>query len=107
MRRHYKRIAKLLSREDADAFNALLYEKEDLRRQEAARHHRVERWRERLIDEGDEALGEFLDAFPAADRQQLRSLVRAAQRDRERCKPDSARKLFRFLREILDRAEVG
>jgi len=107
LRRHYKRIAKLLSREDTDAVNALLYEKENLARQEAARHHRFERWRERLIDEGDEALGEFLDAYPAADRQQLRSLVRAAQRDRERGRPDSARKLFRFLREVLDRAELG
>ncbi len=100
LRRHYKRIAKLLSREDTDAVNALLYEKENLARQEAARHHRFERWRERLIDEGDEALGEFLNAYPAADRQQLRSLVRAAQRDRERGRPDSARKLFRFLREV-------
>ena len=33
---------------------------------------------------------------------QLRALVRSAQRDRERGRPEAQRKLFRFLREILD-----
>jgi ribosome-associated protein len=104
LRRHYKRIAKLLMREDMDAVEALMQEKDTLAREAAARHHRVERWRERLIAEGDEALAELLDECPSADRQQLRSLVRAAQRDLEKGKPDAGRKLFRFLREALNAA---
>jgi ribosome-associated protein len=102
LRRHYKRIAKLLAREDMEAVETLMQEKDTLAREAAARHHRIERWRERLVAEGDEALAELLDEHPVADRQQLRSLVRAAQRDREKGRPDSARKLFRFLREVLE-----
>jgi ribosome-associated protein len=104
LRRHYKRIAKLLAREDMEAVETLMQEKDTLARQAAARHHRIERWRERLIAEGDEALAELLDECPGTDRQQLRSLVRAAQRDLEKGKPDAARKLFRFLRQVLDAA---
>jgi ribosome-associated protein len=63
----------------------------------------VERWRERLIEEGDEALGDLTAELPDIDRQQLRTLIRAARRDRERGKPDAPRKLFRFLRDAFDR----
>jgi ribosome-associated protein len=107
LRRHYKRIAKLLARDDTDAVHALLHEKEVLARREAARHHVVECWRDRLIEEGDDALRVFLEECPGADRQQLRSLVRAAQRDREKGRPESARKLFRMLREALNRAAAA
>ncbi|MEA3277665.1 MAG: ribosome biogenesis factor YjgA [Pseudomonadota bacterium] len=105
-RRHVKRIAKLLAREDATAVRSLIGEKAELAQQAAARHHRVERWRERLIAEGDQALTELLNQFPGADRQQLRQLVRAAQRDREKGRPDAQRKLFRFLRGLLDDADA-
>lgn len=100
--RHWKRIANLLEREDMHAVHALLGGAEAREREATARHHRLERWRERLIVEGDGALSEFLAAHPLADRQQLRTLIRAAQRDRERGRPDAQRKLFRFLREIPD-----
>ena len=35
-------------------------------------------WRERLLEDGDEALAELLDQHPAADRQLVRQLVRNA-----------------------------
>jgi ribosome-associated protein len=106
-RRHFKRIGKLLAREDMDAVHALVDEKADKAREEAARHHRVERWRERLIEEGDEALGELLDLCPRTDRQQLRQLMRAARGDREKGRPDAPRKLFRFLREIMKDTDLS
>jgi ribosome-associated protein len=105
LRRHYKRIAKLLAREDLAAAQALMGEKDRLTEEAAVRHHRVERWRDRLLDEGDVALGELLSERPGLDRQQLRTLVRAARRDRARGKPDGARRLFRLLRDELDRTE--
>lgn len=103
LRRHYKRIAKLLAREDLDAAEGILQRKEEQERAAAARHHQVERWRERLIVEGDDAMAELLALCPGADRPQLRALVRAAQRDTERGRPEAPRKLFRFLRETLER----
>jgi ribosome-associated protein len=59
----------------------------------------LEQWRDRLIDEGNDAIEEFLTAFPNADRQQIRNLSRQAGRE----KNDSAKsKLFKYLKEISD-----
>jgi len=100
MRRHIKRIAKCLARENTEPLAALLAARERGSREASARLHALERWRTRLIEEGDGALGELLAEYPAVDRQQLRQLIRAAQRDSERGKPDAPRKLFRFLRDL-------
>jgi ribosome-associated protein len=70
-------------------------------RQEIVRHHRVESWRDRLLDGGDEVLGALLKQRKSADTQALRNLVRNAIREASRDKPPaSARKLFKLLREM-------
>ena len=100
--RHFKRIANLLQREDMHAVQVLMDQAESRERAAVACHHRLERWRERLIAEADRALTEFLDEYPQTDRQQLRALVRAARRDSERGRPEAPRKLFRFLRQTVE-----
>jgi ribosome-associated protein len=107
LRRQYKRIASLLAREDTGTAETLIAEWDLAKQAAAARHHRAERWRERLIEGGDRALGELLAECPRADRQRLRNLTRAARRDRLLGKTDGARKLFRFLREELGRSARG
>lgn len=65
--------------------------------------HKIERWRERLLQEGDEALGELLDESPDIDRHHLRQLIRNAKKEiLENKPPRSSRALFRYLREVLD-----
>jgi len=97
-------LAKQMRRLDDDeieAIRAALDRDRGLARRETAALHQLEAWRDRLIDEGDEALGELLVRFPAADRQQLRQLARQARTEREQNKPLHAyRELFRLLREI-------
>jgi len=97
-------LAKQMRRLDDDeieAIRAALDRDRGLARRETAALHQLEAWRDRLIDEGDEALGELLVRFPQADRQQLRQLARQARTERERNKPLHAyRELFRLLREI-------
>jgi ribosome-associated protein len=88
---------------------ALAHDREKAHR-EAAALHQIERWRERLLAEGDEALGEYLAAHPSADRQRLRQLVRNALAERKADRPPHAyRELFRVLREAAgtDDAEPG
>lgn len=64
------------------------------------RLHAVERWRDRLLQDGDRALAELLTRWPDLDRQHTRQLVRDAARERATGKPPgAARKLFRHLRE--------
>jgi ribosome-associated protein len=100
--RHWKRIANLLEREDMAAVHALMDDSGERERAQTAHFHALERWRERFIIEGDAALAEFVIQYPAVDRQELRSLIRAAQRDTARDKPDAPRKLFRALREMVE-----
>ena len=65
-------------------------------------HHIAERWRDRLIAEGNEALTELLNEHPHADRQQLRQLLRNAQKEVEAAKPPrSSRLLYRYLKTLL------
>lgn len=95
-------LAKQL-RKRADALEpiraALEHDKDQSRRDTAALH-RIEHWRERLLEGGDEALTQLLAEFPQADRQQLRQLVRNALAERKAGRPPHAyRELFRVLRE--------
>lgn len=65
--------------------------------------HRIERWRERLLAEGDAALAELLEEFPDADRQQLRTLVRNTLAEQAKNKPPRAfREIFQVLRELME-----
>ena len=68
--------------------------------------HRLEQWRDRLIEEGDGVIGELRETWPRLDRQRLRQLARDARREREHGKPAGAgRRLFRYLRELMEQAD--
>ena len=55
---------------------------------------------------GDAVLGELLDEYPSADRQQLRQLVRNALDERAKDKPPRAfRELYRALHALLGDGE--
>jgi len=98
-------LAKQVRREDEatlDAIRDALDEKGEASRREISAMHRVEAWRDRLLANGDVALAELLDAYPEADRQLLRQLVRNTLEERKRNKPPRAfRELFRELRELM------
>lgn len=69
-------------------------------RRQAHRQHETERWRERMLEEGDSAIEDWLAAHPDADRQHLRQLVRQAAREQAAGKPPkTGRALFRYLRD--------
>lgn len=69
----------------------------------ALQHRNLERWRDRLVAEGDLGIEEFLKEFPHTDRGQLRRLVRGAQQERDQGGPPKhARALFRYLRELAE-----
>ncbi|MEO6064423.1 MAG: ribosome biogenesis factor YjgA, partial [Lysobacterales bacterium] len=88
--------------EDLPHWRAALDADTSASRQSTARMHRVEAWRDRLLREGDVALGDLLAQHPGADRQHLRTLLRQAQSEHARGKPPAtARLLFRALRELL------
>ena len=97
-------LAKQMRREDEETLHAIrdaLDAQGETARREVAAIHRVEQWRERLLDGGDEALAQLLDQHPRADRPHLRQLVRNALQERRLNKPPHAyRELFRELRAL-------
>lgn len=104
-------LAKHMRREDDAALDAIrdaLDANSETSRREVATMHRVEDWRERLLKDGDKALGALLDEYPHADRQQLRTLVRNAQAEKAKNKPPRAyREIYQLLRTLLLPAALG
>lgn len=98
-------LAKQMRREDEAVLDAIrdgLDAGGRAAREETALLHRLEGWRTRLLDEGDDALAALVDEYPAADRQRLRQLLRNCAEERRRGKPPHAyRDLFRELRALV------
>lgn len=99
-RRHMQYVGKVMRGEDLAAIQAAFEAIEQKKLQRDHGLQRLEKWRERLIDSGNEALEAFISEYPDVDRQALRQLIRNAQRERSHDKPPaSARKLFRLIRD--------
>ncbi|MEQ9544702.1 MAG: ribosome biogenesis factor YjgA [Marinobacter sp.] len=106
-RRHLQFIGKIIRQEDdPDALKRAIDAFDAGSEEHTRRHHLAERWRDRMISEGDSAVGEFVSYCPNADIQHLRNLARNARKDVEKQKnTGQARKLFRYLREAIDEVE--
>ncbi|RUO34019.1 ribosome biogenesis factor YjgA [Aliidiomarina soli] len=100
-RRQLQLVTKLLR---ANNHDEILQALDGLQRsgdQENARFHALERWRDRILDEGDDAIQGFIDNYPETDRQKVRQLVRKAKKEQAENKPPAAfRELFKYLREV-------
>ncbi|OOZ35898.1 ribosome biogenesis factor YjgA [Solemya velesiana gill symbiont] len=102
IRRHIRRLGKLLKDEDTAQVQTLFERMDNEHLQDVQRFHRIERWRDRLMDEGDDALNELLDICPNADRQHLRQLIRTGVKERLQGKsPAVQRELFKYIK-VLD-----
>ena len=78
-RRQLQYIGKLLRSIDAEPIREAL-EKLKQHNQQQAMLHKLEILRDELVAKGDAALTDLLNEHPSADRQQLRNLIRAAQK---------------------------
>lgn len=101
LRRQKQYIGKLMRDLDAAPIRAQLDALEGHSRSQTAYLHRLERWRDRLLED-DKAMAELLGEHPGADAQHLRALVRNAKREAAENKPPRAfRELFRALRDLI------
>ena len=106
-KRHMSFVGKLMRDQDVDAILAVIEQLDSSTRQYNERFHNLERWRDRLVDGNDEDLERFIQEYPEADRQHLRSLIRHAQHEKAREKPPAAaRKVFKYIRD-LDETQRG
>ncbi|HWP00198.1 MAG TPA: ribosome biogenesis factor YjgA [Methylococcus sp.] len=108
LKRQIKYIGKLLRQTDAAPIRAALSELRGEHLAAARLHHRIEAWRDRLIAEGDAAIGLLAEEFPAADRPLLRRLVRGARQELDGGKaPRCARRIFQEIRRLLTEPPMG
>jgi len=104
-RRQMQLIGKMLRQRDVDPIRQALDKLKNRHNQQVALFHKLEQLRDRLVDEGDDAVAEVLNLWPDADRQQLRSLIRNAKKEKEGNKPPkSSRLIFQYLRELAENA---
>lgn len=100
-KRHLQYVGKIIRTEDSDKIEHDLGLYEAGQQAHTQTFHKLERWRDRLINEGNSALQEYIQEHNNADVQHLRQLVRNAQKELKLDKPPAAaRKLFKYLREI-------
>lgn len=102
-KRQLQFLAKQLRRvEDLGPIRDAAFQPLEVRRRETALMHRIERWRDRLIDEGDPALDALLAEHPQGDRQRMRQLIRQARIEREKQKPPKAqREIYQEVKALL------
>jgi len=101
-RRQVQYIGKLMRQVDPAPIRAKLDGFLSVSAENTAQLHHIERWRERLLAE-PQAVSEFIAAFPEADSQQLRTLIRNTSDERNRNKPPKHfRALFQMIRGLVE-----
>lgn len=102
LRRHYQFLGRLMRSADHQAIQSA-FDKIKAKQDRLIRLlHVMEQWRDDLIAGDQQVMEQFFDQFPHSDRQQVRNLVRASKQEkRQNQSSTSARKLFRYIRDIL------
>ena len=101
-KRQLQYIGKLMRETDPEPIRAALARIDGTDQAASALLHRAERWRTRLLDEGEAALEAFARECPQIDLGAVRTLVHAAVAERAAGRPPrDQRVLFRTLRDSL------
>ena len=101
-RRQLQYIGKLLRSIDAEPIREALEKIENKHNQQQAMLHKLEILRDELVAKGDAVLTDLLNEHPSADRQHLRNLIRAAQKEKEQNKPSKAyREIYQILKTLI------
>ncbi|MDH5711011.1 MAG: DUF615 domain-containing protein [Gammaproteobacteria bacterium] len=103
LKRQRQYIGKIMRQLDSDSIKKQLEKIQHRHDTNTAEFRKLERWRDRLLDDDKAALDEIIEAHPDVDRQHINQLARQARREQQTEKPPvSARKLFKYLRELQE-----
>ncbi|MBV2130474.1 ribosome biogenesis factor YjgA [Arsukibacterium indicum] len=107
LRRHIQFIGRLMRTRDVEQIEQALAVMRNTKQAADKQFHKVEKWRDKLLT-NDEALTEFVAAYPDIEVQQLRLLIRQAKKEREKEQPPKAfRELFQLIRPVIMDGEHG
>jgi len=101
-KRQIQFIGKLLAKSDITEIQAMVDRFDAGSRSHVTQFHKLEQWRERLLEGDNHVLDEIFARFPGVDRQHLRHLTRKAVTEREKSfePPLQYRKLFQYLKSL-------
>lgn len=103
LKRQKQYVGKLLRNSDFEPIREAYEKVVNHYREDVKLFHKLENWRDRLLEEGDKALGDLLDEMPQLDRQHLRQLIRQASKEKQQNKPPkSSREIFKYLRSMSE-----
>ncbi len=103
LKRHYQFLGKLLRARDSEAIFSALYDIDNEGQHSINKHHRAERWRDRILLEGNDAIEALVTEIEAADRRKLRQLLRNYQHAGTDAKrTQNARLIYKEIRQSLD-----
>ncbi len=101
-KRQLQYIGRLMRAVDAEPIRKIMDDIKHRQVHAAQQLHLIERWRERLLNEGDGAVQALCEAYPETDRQRVRQWLRAAEQEQTANKPAAAaRALFQYLRDLI------
>ncbi len=110
-KRQVSYISKLLRNIEIEDISNLIARYDASSKIHARQFHQLEQWREQLITGDYGALDEIAAIYPAMDRQQLKQLTRKAIQEHQKLVNDQLkgapiqyRKLFQFLKALVDSA---
>ncbi len=104
-RRQLQFIGKLMRTIDPEPIQAALDKIRNKHSQNTAVLHKLEQLRDRIVEQGDDAINDALELYPEIDRQRMRTLARQAKKEKGGNKPPKAsREIFQILKEHNDEA---
>jgi ribosome-associated protein len=102
-KRQLQYLGKQIRNSDMQHIQQQLAKIQHQHRHDTAQFHKLEQWRDQLLEQNDTAINQFLDNYPHADRQHLRQLVRQAHQEaKKNAAPAAARKLFRYIKDVVE-----
>jgi ribosome-associated protein len=103
-RRQMQYIGSLMRKIDTATIEKALRIIEQGAYDQARAFHKMEAWRDQLVEGDDILLEKILSTHPHANRQRLGQLVRSARKEKDKgAPPKSSRNLFRYLKELNDK----
>ena len=104
-RRQLLYIGKILRNTDVEPIATAVSKINLQKRIAVSEFKQIEKWRDELIEEGDNALQKFLALYPETDRQPLRQLIRNASEEKDKnVNKGGSTALFRYLQALLIRS---
>lgn len=101
LRRHIQFIGRLMRSRDIEPIEQALAVIRNTNQAATRQFHKVEHWRDKLLADND-ALTEFIAAYPQVDVQQLRQLIRNAKKEQEKQQPPKYfRELFQLIKPLI------